>query len=113
MIRLCTIIVLFNFSLPVEAFDQSLEWQDLGSHRLAKLKIRQSDKDGFALLPNNKTGLLFANKLSRILVARNRNLANGSGVAVGDINGDGLAGCIFLWPSNGQQAISKLGRLEV
>ena len=63
MIRLCTIIVLLSFSLPVEALGQSLEWQDLGSHRLAKLKIRQSDKDGFALLPNNKTGLLFANKL--------------------------------------------------
>ncbi len=106
MIRLCTIIILLSFSLSVEALGQSLEWQDLGSHRLAKLKIRQSDKDGFALLPNNETGLLFANKLSRMLVARNRNLANGSGVAVGDINGDGLADVYFC----GLQTDNKLFR---
>ena len=106
MIDFAIIIGLSSFSPLVEALGQSLEWQDLGSHRLAKLKIRKSDKDGFALLPNNKTGLLFANKLSRMLVARNRNLANGSGVAVSDINGDGLADVYFC----GLQTDNKLFR---
>ena len=42
--------------------------------------------------------------MSRQLVARNRNLANGSGVAIGDINGDDLPDIYFC----GLQTDNKL-----
>jgi len=106
MIRLWTIVILLSLSLAAEALGQALDWRDHGSHRLAKLTIRPSDRDGFELLPGNKTGMLFSNKLSRLLVARNRNLANGSGVAIGDIDGDGLADVYFC----GLQTDNKLFR---
>ncbi len=92
--------------LALAALGQALQWQEHGSHRLAKLTIKPSDRDGFLLTSPEKTGVQFANKLSRLLVAKNRNLANGSGVAIGDIDGDGLADVYFC----GLQTDNKLYR---
>ena len=92
--------------LALAALGQALQWQERGSHRLAKLTIKPSDRDGFLLTSPEKTGVQFANKLSRLLVAKNRNLANGSGVAIGDIDGDGLADVYFC----GLQTDNKLYR---
>ena len=68
----------------------ALDWEQHGQHRLAKLTVKPSQRIGFQLLPPGGTGVAFANRLTRQLVARNRNLANGSGVAIGDVDGDGL-----------------------
>ena len=68
----------------------ALDWEQHGQHRLAKLTVKPSKRIGFQLLPPGGTGVAFANRLTRQLVARNRNLANGSGVAIGDVDGDGL-----------------------
>ena len=73
----------------------ALEWEQRGQHRLAKLDVKPSARNGFQLLPPRETGVTFGNRLSRQLVAKNRNLANGSGVAVGDVDGDGLPDLYF------------------
>ncbi|HTG43111.1 MAG TPA: VCBS repeat-containing protein [Verrucomicrobiae bacterium] len=48
-----------------------------------------SGNTGFSLIPPEATGVRFTNTLSDQLVARNRVTENGSGVALGDIDGDG------------------------
>ena len=73
----------------------ALEWEQQGLHRLAKLNVVPSERNGFKLLPPRETGVAFGNRLSRQLVAKNRNLANGSGVAIGDVDGDGLPDLYF------------------
>ena len=68
----------------------ALDWVQDRGHRLAKLAVTPSERNGFQLLAGRRTGVEFANRLTRQLVARNRNLANGSGVAIGDVDGDDL-----------------------
>ena len=68
----------------------ALDWVQDRGHRLAKLAVTPSERNGFQLLAGRRTGVEFANRLTRQLVAKNRNLANGSGVAIGDVDGDDL-----------------------
>lgn len=49
----------------------------------------QETRPGFTLLPPEVTGLTFTNGVSDMVVAINRILENGSGVALGDVDGDG------------------------
>lgn len=44
---------------------------------------------GFTLLPPDETGVLFTNRLSPAAAAENQIRLNGSGVALGDVDGDG------------------------
>ncbi len=50
---------------------------------------------GFESLDSSKTSVSFANNLADSSVARNRNYTNGSGVAAGDVNGDGWVDLYF------------------
>ena len=52
-------------------------------------------KTGFTLLAPETTGILFTNHLSDASAARNRVLQNGSGVALGDVDGDGWCDIYF------------------
>src|SRR5437762_4299653 len=54
------------------------------------LKIPSIGKTGFALLNPVQTGIHFTNVLSDKAAEKNRILENGSGVALGDVDGDGL-----------------------
>ena len=102
-------IVFITFAAWFVNQTEALDWQDFGTHRLSKIeniKTSPDNANGFNLLQPRSTGLLFVNKLSRQLVARNRNLANGSGVAIGDIDGDDLPDLYFC----GLQTDNKLYR---
>jgi hypothetical protein len=50
---------------------------------------------GFSKIPATESGVTFRNSLSDDQIAGNQNLMNGSGVAAGDINGDGLCDLYF------------------
>jgi hypothetical protein len=54
------------------------------------LGIPASGKTGFTLLGAGETGVNFTNVLSDKAAEKNRILENGSGVALGDVDGDGL-----------------------
>lgn len=45
-------------------------------------------KPGFTLMPPAQTGVQFTNTLSTAILIGNKNLLNGSGVALGDYDGD-------------------------
>ena len=65
-------------------------WQEEEGYRWAALDVSGSDV-GFMLLSPSQTGITAANTLSEESLLTNRHLMNGSGVAVGDVDGDGRA----------------------
>ena len=52
-------------------------------------------KPGFTVLSPQTTGITFSNQLSDLTAAKNRILENGSGVALGDVDGDGWCDIYF------------------
>ena len=63
-------------------------WHEASNHRWRELRIPASGRTGFTQLDNRQTGLTFTNTLTVLAGALNRVLYNGSGVAVGDYDGD-------------------------
>src|SRR2546430_953616 len=70
-------------------------WQIAAGYRWKDLPTPAKGKAGFTLLPPETTGILFTNFLSDASAARNRVLQNGSGVALGDVDGDGRCDIYF------------------
>ena len=90
--------------LPTDA--APLNWQKADGFRVAKLPVPSSGKTGFSLLPPEMTGIHFTNTLPESRTMTNVNLMNGSGVALGDYDGDGLCD-IYLCNLNGTNALYK------
>ena len=68
----------------------TLDWHTKGDHRWASLDDAGSAKPGFTIMDSTKTGVQFTNTLSSRILISNKNLLNGSGVAMGDYDNDGL-----------------------
>src|SRR5690349_16886755 len=84
----------------------SLNWQAMGGYRAAPLSVPKSGKTGFSLVPSEVTGIRFTNTLPESRAMTNANLMNGSGVALGDYDGDGLCD-IYLCNLNGTNALFR------
>jgi hypothetical protein len=65
-------------------------WAETATDRRRPLAIPRAGHAGFTLLPGEQTGILFTNVLAAQRHFTNSMLLNGSGVAAGDIDGDGL-----------------------
>src|SRR5881396_3622665 len=68
---------------------KALDWQTGAGFRCAPLAVPKSGKDGFTRLLEEQTGIAFSNHLSDAAVAQNQIRLVGSGVALGDVDGDG------------------------
>jgi len=66
----------------------ALTWQEGAGFRFADLAAPTEGHPGFALLPPEATGVTFSNRLADATVAVNRLYEIGSGVALGDVDGD-------------------------
>ena len=66
-----------------------LEWVEHEGYRVAKLTIEQGGEHGFEAVLPSQTRVEFENTLSQALFLENRHYVNGSGVALGDVDGDG------------------------
>ena len=71
------------------------EWQAGSGWRSARLPSIPEHKPGFTKLNSKITGITFANHLANERSITNRNLLSGSGVAAGDIDGDGFCDLFF------------------
>jgi len=81
-------------------------WHPEKGFRWAELAVPREGKAGFTLLPPEQTGITFTNPLDDRAIAANRTLANGSGVAIGDIYHDGLP-AVFFCSLDGHNALYK------
>ncbi|MDG1891033.1 MAG: VCBS repeat-containing protein [Verrucomicrobiota bacterium] len=79
----------------VGVLGQSLQWQDLPGGRFAELKPTMKEDSGFERLDAGEAGIDFIHALAEEVFDLNHNLANGSGVALGDVNGDDLCDVFF------------------
>jgi hypothetical protein len=84
----------------------SLRWEGGEGYRVAKLPSVASTKTGFTLVPASVTGVSFTNMLPEARIMMNANLLNGSGVALGDYDGDGLCD-LYLCDLNGTNALYR------
>src|SRR4051794_17179852 len=73
------------------------------------LKIPAGGKTGFTLLNAAQTGINFTNVLSDKAAEKNRILENGSGVALGDVDGDGLCDIYLCGLERGNALFRNLG----
>src|SRR5437588_7633308 len=73
----------------------NLVWQAGNGFRFAALSVSTNGHSGFTLLNASQTGITFSNVLSDASIATNRLLEIGSGVALGDIDGDGWVDVCF------------------
>lgn len=70
-------------------------WQHGAGFRFAPLPVPSNGRTGFTLLKPSDCGFTFSNRLSNVAVASNRLLEIGSGVALGDVDGDGRVDIYF------------------
>ncbi|HTI73021.1 MAG TPA: VCBS repeat-containing protein [Candidatus Limnocylindria bacterium] len=85
------------------------EWHAAAGYRWADLAVPAGGKTGFTLLPAEATGVNFTNHLDFREAEANRVLSNGSGVAAGDMDGDGLVDLYFCSLSGQNTLYKNLG----
>jgi hypothetical protein len=79
----------------VGALGATLDWQPAAGLRFARLPTVASHEPGFASLGPETTGITFTNRLAESRSLTNQIYLNGSGVAAGDVDGDGRCDLYF------------------
>jgi hypothetical protein len=70
------------------------EWHEEGTYRWRELQVRGAAA-GFTRMSPSRTGVRFINRVPAEVMYENRNLAHGTGVALGDVDGDGRPDLYF------------------
>lgn len=103
MSRLFTLLVVVLLLAPIESAESAKSFL---SHALM---VPENGKTGFTRLSSVLTGVAFTNILSDATAERSRILENGSGVALGDVDGDGLCDIYLCRLEGGNVLYRNLG----
>lgn len=87
-------------------------WHAESGYRWTEAQVSGQGRDGFRLFSPAQTGIHFSNQLTEASIAANRVLANGAGVAVGDIDKDGLPDLYFCGLENSSVLYRNLGNWQ-
>jgi len=82
------------------------EWYEKEHYRWRPINVGWFGNTGFSAQSLEILGITFSNELTKELITQNRVFLNGSGVAIGDINGDGLSDLYFA-RLDGKNALYK------
>lgn len=74
---------------------QDVEWHDEDGYRWRSVDPGFWGEAGFSRLDSSLTGISFENRLTDEEIDENQHFMNGSGVAAGDVNGDGWTDLYF------------------
>jgi len=88
-------LVLFCVFLPFWMRAATPIWTSEAGFRFLEVSPPASGKSGFTLLPAGQTGIAFTNELPVARYRTNQILLNGSGIAAGDVDGDGWCDLYF------------------
>jgi enediyne biosynthesis protein E4 len=86
------------------------EWHSAEGFRWQTLPSARGTANGFTVLPSQSSGLSFTNHLAESRAATNRTLYNGSGVATGDIDADGLVDIALAGLDSRIEVFKNLGQ---
>lgn len=90
------LVILILLTLPAALFPaEPRAWQSFAGHRSANLHPPSDGKTGFSLRPPDQTSIRFTNQLASSRSLTNQVYLNGSGVAAGDVDGDGWCDLYF------------------
>lgn len=82
-------------------------WQEIPGARWTPIQpVASSPRPGFNVIPSDASSIAFTNHLAEASAANNRILENGSGVALGDVDGDGWTD-IYLARLEGDNALYR------
>ena len=99
-------------ALPTTLSAQNREqfhWEPGAGYRSAPLVVPREGRAGFTLVPGKVSGILFTNTLAKESGARSQLRLAGSGVAAGDVDGDGLCDLYFCGMEAGNRLYRNLG----
>ena len=93
--RLATVLLLAGAGACARDAGPPPAWRDQGAYRSRELRVPSRGDAGFTTMSPSRTGIRFQDDVPDDSVFANRNAAQGSGVALGDVDGDGRAD-VFL-----------------
>lgn len=97
------------FLLCIGSSDPATSARGPGSHELTPLNVTPGHGVGFETIPPTAAGIHFTNRLAEERSLLNQILLNGSGVAAGDIDGDGLCDLYFCGLDSPNALFRNLG----
>ena len=83
-------------------------WHQASGYRWRELRVPRG-KAGFTALTASQTGIRFQNELRDSVLLGNRILGQGAGVALGDVDGDGLVDVFLARTQGGSSLYRNLG----
>jgi enediyne biosynthesis protein E4 len=98
-----------SFLLVLPAFGEALDWKPGSDHRSAILTPPSAGRSGFQRQAPESTGVRFTNVVAESRSLTNHILLNGSGVAAGDIDGDGRCDLYFCGLDGSNALYRNLG----
>lgn len=84
----------------------AVTWTEANGYRWRPLEMERGERAGFTVVPARKSGIAFENSVRDSLVLGNRILVQGGGVALGDVDGDGLVD-VYLCRTDGANALYR------
>jgi hypothetical protein len=105
LLRRCGFLLLLTFIVT----GQAAQWHVNASLRYQELALPPPGKTGFTLMSGTMTGIEFTNHISDEKGTENSIRLTGSGVALGDVDGDGWCDIYFCGLENANVLYRNLG----